>query len=710
MSPAISCHKVIFRQAGNERWVSHEPGRQRRCAYGPGKRRLAAVALLSVIVWLPAALRPPAVLAAACTGWSSTTTPPSTIRVLRSATGKVATVDFESYVKVVMPAEWPSAWPMESLRAGAIAIKQYAWYYAIHYRGGTGTGGCYDVSDNANDQVYSPEKQTPAATHIQAVESTWAESITKNGSFILTGYRSGNDVSCGADADGSHLYQKSARRCALDGKTGEEILRVYFDPGFAIYPLPDAPTSVWALGYDSSAQVGWSPPATNGASAIVSYTVTSTPDAKTCTTTGALSCAVIGLTNGVSYTFTVTATNAAGAGPASAASNSVTPLPPSPATYVPLSPTRILDTRYGTGLSGPIGSHVAQTFQVSGRGGVPANATAVTGNLTVTAQTSSGYLYLGPVAMNDPMSSTLNFPLGDDRANGVTVALGSAGTLSITFVGASAAANTHVIFDVTGYFVPDASGATYVPLTPSRILDTRSGNGLSGPFSSHAARTFQVSGRGGVPANATAVTGNLTVTAQTSSGYLYLGPAAMNDPTSSTLNFPLGDDRANGVTVALGSGGTLSITYVAPSAGPIAHVIFDVTGYFVPDASGASYVPLFPSRILDTRSGTNLVGPFSSHAARTFGVTGRGGVPTNATAVTGNLTVTAQTSSGYLYVGPDAMNDPTSSTLNFPKGDDRANGVTVAIGSGGTLSITYVAPSTGPTAHVIFDVTGYFVP
>jgi hypothetical protein len=76
------------------------------------------------------------------------------------------------------------------------------------------------------------------------------------------------------------------------------------------------------------------------------------------------------------------------------------------------------------------------------------------------------------------------------------------------------------------------------------------------------------------------VTGNLTVTAQTSSGYLYLGPVAMNDPTSSTLNFPKGDDRANGVTVAIGTGGTLSITYVAPSAGPIAQVIFDVTGYF----------------------------------------------------------------------------------------------------------------------------------
>jgi hypothetical protein len=124
------------------------------------------------------------------------------------------------------------------------------------------------------------------------------------------------------------------------------------------------------------------------------------------------------------------------------------------------------------------------------------------------------------------------------------------------------------------------TGATYVPLNPARILDTRSGNGLSGPFTNHAARTFGVSGRGGVPSNAIAVTGNLTVTGQTSSGYLFIGPNATDNPTSSTLNFPVGDDRANGVTVALGAGGTLSVTFVAPAPGPFAHVIFDVTGYF----------------------------------------------------------------------------------------------------------------------------------
>jgi hypothetical protein len=78
--------------------------------------------------------------------------------------------------------------------------------------------------------------------------------------------------------------------------------------------------------------------------------------------------------------------------------------------------------------------------------------------------------------------------------------------------------------------------------------------------------------------------------------------------------------------------------------------------------------------------------------------------------VTGNLTVTGQTAAGFLYLGSNSMNDPTSSTLNFLMGDDRANATTVALGAGGCLWVTYAASTLGPTAHVIFDVTGYFVP
>ena len=85
---------------------------------------------------------------------------------------------------------------------------------------------------------------------------------------------------------------------------------------------------------------------------------------------------------------------------------------------------------------------------------MPAGAVAVTGNLTVTEQTSRGFVALTPAPTNSPTTSTLNFPLGDNRANGVTVALSGTGTLSATYMGEVGSATTQLIFDVTGYFVP----------------------------------------------------------------------------------------------------------------------------------------------------------------------------------------------------------------------------------------------------------------
>ncbi|HET8931703.1 MAG TPA: carboxypeptidase regulatory-like domain-containing protein, partial [Acidimicrobiales bacterium] len=94
--------------------------------------------------------------------------------------------------------------------------------------------------------------------------------------------------------------------------------------GTSFYP-PTAPSAVTATAGAELAVVNWQPPAGIGGKAITGYTVTSDPGAKTCTTAGALRCGISGLTSGTTYTFTVTATNAIGDGPASASTAPVIP-------------------------------------------------------------------------------------------------------------------------------------------------------------------------------------------------------------------------------------------------------------------------------------------------------------------------------------------------------------------------------------------------
>ncbi len=259
---------------------------------------------------------------------------------------------------------------------------------------------------------------------------------------------------------------------------------------------------------------------------------------------------------------------------------------------------------------------------------------------------------------------------------------------------------------MTGYFLADATGATYNPTAPVRLLDTRSTNGLSGTFKAGTPRSWQITGRGGIPAGATAITANLTVVGQTRAGFVTVGPIGAANPSTSTINFPLGDIRANGLTVKLAANGTLSAVYMA-GAGAATHLVLDVTGYYMADLNGTRFYPVSPDRLLDTRYAIGLDGAFKANIAQTLMAAARVGVPANAVAVTGNLTVTGPTQGGYVSMTQLTTNTPSTSTLNFPKGDTRANGVTGPLSGSGTVGLVERA-GTGASTHLILDITAYF--
>jgi hypothetical protein len=373
--------------------------------------------------------------------------------------------------------------------------------------------------------------------------------------------------------------------------------------------------------------------------------------------------------------------------------------------YHPVTPARVLDTRKAIGLSGKLKAGIPRTFQVSGHAGVPAGAVAVTGNATVVNSSAASSIYLGPVAIAKPKTYTMSFNKGQIANRGVTLALSPSGALSVTYMAASG--TTDLVLDISGYFSAGTGGDTYHPLTPARLLDTRTGNGLTGKLKANTPRTFKIWGRGGVPKTAKAVTGNVTVVNSTNAWAIYLGPAPVTKPGASTINFLTGQIAGNSLTVALSSSGTLSATYMSGS-GNTTDLVFDVTGFYTADSSGTRYVPLTPASLLDTRTGVGMSGKFSANSPRTFTVRGHAGVPTTATGITGVVSVTGQTAPWALGVGPTPATKPTTSALNFLKGDVCSNGVTVALSSTGTLSLTYMAGA-GNKTDVVLYVTGYFV-
>jgi hypothetical protein len=234
---------------------------------------VGALFVLSVLA-VPQVVSPESVAAgSSCTGWTSTTNPPRSIKVLNRRLGKVEKVPFRTYVKRVMASgEWPSRLKMATLEAGAVFTKQYAWYYAMkgnHRSHMVHKGKCYDVIDDTSDQLYKHYVE-PDARQRQAVDKTWGLSLRKQGKFFLTGYRAGHSTTCAADANGWKLYARSVDACAQKGWSYQRILKSYLKPNYGLVwsttigPDVTKPRLALKVGNDvavGAATVSWKPKA-----------------------------------------------------------------------------------------------------------------------------------------------------------------------------------------------------------------------------------------------------------------------------------------------------------------------------------------------------------------------------------------------------------------------------------------------------------------
>jgi len=413
------------------------------------------------------------------------------------------------------------------------------------------------------------------------------------------------------------------------------------------------------------------------------------------------------IAHGVPVTFTVQAIYSGVTGPASDASLSVID---AGTRLVPMTPTRLLDTRAGSGYQ----VFPALAGAASGDlplNGVSAAAEAVVLNVTVTAPTAGGFLTVYPTGEARPNSSNLNFVPGQTVANLVTVKVGAGHSVTVF----NSLGSTDVVVDIVGYYSGEHApiAATYTARPPLRVLDTRPGaQHLGFPTLTNGGKgNLVVRGGGttGVPPAATAVVLNVTATAPTAEGFVTAYPTAVapnTPPLASSLNYVPGQTVANLVTVQIGDGGSITLFNSLGNTDLVA----DVVGYFKPgDATGGTFHPLSPTRVLDTRpaSGHQVFPALGSGQHQDLIVANGSVVPSAASSVLVNLTATGVTADGYLTAYPTATepnNPPLASNLNFTAGQTVPNLASIKVGLAGKISIFNFVGS----ADVVVDLAGWY--
>lgn len=363
-----------------------------------------------------------------------------------------------------------------------------------------------------------------------------------------------------------------------------------------------------------------------------------------------------------------------------AAAPLITPAPAQAATgqskFTQVPPFRLVDTRPGARTDdgrdaaiGAIGPDKYLPIQVAGRGGVPADATAVVLNVTATAPNGAGYITVFPGGQAQPNTSNVNVERpGQTVANLVTVQLGGGG------VWVYGSIPTHLIVDVFGYFTPsgNTSAGRFVAFGPQRIIDTR-GGGNATYVQPGESRVVALPGV--VPKDATAAVVNITIT-DGYPGYWTAYAAGAARPSTSNVNIDVvGRTVPNQAVVPISPEG---IAVFSEAGG---HLLIDLAGWYTGESAPSSgdglFVPITPQRLLDTRNTPDPLGAGISlfHGwSLELPVIGQAGIGYGVSAVALNVTATNSFGAGYVTTWPAGQPRPETSSLNLNRGGQTVAG------------------------------------
>ena len=366
--------------------------------------------------------------------------------------------------------------------------------------------------------------------------------------------------------------------------------------------------------------------------------------------------------------------------------------------FVGVTPCRVADTRNAPGpFGGPaLGAGTSREFPIPQSAcQIPNSAVAYSLNVTAVPQAALGYLTLWPSGQPQPLVSTLNSD-GRIKANAAITPAGTNGGVTVYVTDES-----NVILDIDGYFVPKGTvpALAFYPVTPCRLVDTRTGTGpLAGPFlAAGTSRDFPLkSSNCALPANAQVYSLNVTAVPKGTLDYLTMWPSGEPQPLVSTLNATTGAVTANAALVPAGANGDISV-YVSNAS----DVVLDLDGYFAtPARNGLSLYTTTPCRILDTRKSSGL---FDGNLP--VAVEPSACAPSStAQAYVLNTTVVPSGSLGFLTLWPAGENQPLVSTLNAADGAVTSNMAIVPTSNGNIQTF-----SSNPT-QLILDISSYFAP